>query len=56
MKTYTVWYWTEYDGKQIGIGHETMTDKTAAMRAAMQAARRGYHANVIADGRLVYAQ
>lgn len=56
MKTYTVWYWIRINGVEKGLGHETMTDKTAAMRAAMRAARRGYHANVIAGGKLVYAQ
>lgn len=57
MKTYWIYYWMENaEGAQVAMGHETMTDGDAAKRAAMAAARRGYHANVISNGRKVYAQ
>lgn len=55
MKTYWIYYWMEKNGVQIKMGQETMTDKVDAMKAAMKAARRGYHANVISEGRKVYA-
>ncbi len=55
MKTYWIYYWTMKNGVQIKIGQETMVDKESAMRAAMKAARRGYHASVVSEGRKVYA-
>lgn len=56
MRIYTVWFWNKVDGVMKGYGHEEMTDFDAARRAALTAERRGYHANVITGGKLVYAR